>query len=559
MKTDRNKLHCRNEILSLTKKLVGIESIVNTDGEKNIAKFIYDYLDAHPYFSENRSQLVMEQTINDEKERYNVLAFVKGTKGESNRTVVLMGHMDTVGVDDFSKQRNLAFSPDDWMDYLRNEDIPEQTQKQLESGDWLFGRGVLDMKSGLASNMYLLTYYAEHPELLDGNLVFIAECDEEDSSHGILSALKTLNKWKEEHAFDYVAAINSDFVAPAYDGDENRYVYKGTVGKLLPSFFITGEETHVGSAFDGLDPNFIAAELTRQINYNPDLSDTALGETTLPPVSLKQTDLKPSYTVQTALAAYVYYNFFVHSWSPEKVLDLLKDQATIAFTNALKTFEERYQTYCRMSDQPYRSTPWKPRVFTYSEMQEMLSHSHGEQYENHMKDFKEELLQDEMLDTRMFAARVVEESWKFMPDKSPAIIVFYSSLYSPRVALTGDTEDEKRLLQALDHAIEAMQPNYDYPIVGKNFFPHISDMSFIAMSDEMDDIEYMVENTPSWGKKLHVAYEDVHELNIPVINIGPYGMDGHKKLERMEMTYSLEIVPNLTNHVIQDVLTNEHE
>src|SRR5699024_1524117 len=251
----------------------------------------------------------------------------------------------------------LAFSPEDWMKFLQDEKIPEQAKEHLDSGDWLFGRGVLDMKSGLASNMYLLTYYAEHPELLDGNLVFIAECDEEDSSHGILSALKTLKKWKKEQGFEYVAAINSDFVAPAYEGDENRYVYKGTVGKLLPSFFITSEETHVGSAFDGLDPNFIAAELTKQINYNPDLSDTALGEATLPPVSLKQTDLKPSYTVQTALSAYVYFNFFVHSWSPEKVLELLKEQATFAFKNALASFEERYQKYCQMIGQSYRSIP----------------------------------------------------------------------------------------------------------------------------------------------------------------------------------------------------------
>lgn len=557
--TKNDKLMCRDDILSITKKLVSINSIVNTDGEKDIAKAIYDYLASVPYFATNRSQLVIEETMNDEQERYNVLAFVKGTKGVSDRTVVLMGHMDTVGVDDFNQQRDLAFAPDDWMEYLQNESLPDQVQEQLASGDWLFGRGVLDMKSGLSSNIFLLTYYAEHPELLDGNLVFIAECDEEDGSHGILSALKTLRKWKEEHGFNYVAAINSDFVAPAFEGDDNRYVYKGTVGKLLPSFFITGEETHVGSAFDGLDPNFIAAELTKQINYNPDLSDTALGETTLPPVSLKQTDLKPSYTVQTALSAYVYYNFFVHSWSPEKVLQLLKEQATIAFTNALKSFEERYQAYCQMRNQEYREVPWKPRVFTYSEMQDMLIRTHGEQYEQHMIDFKERLLEDDTLDTRMFAARVVEESWKFMTDKRPAIIVFYSSLYSPRVALTGETKNEQRLLEALDNAINKVQPAYNYPIVAKNFFPHISDMSFVAMSDNMEEINYTVANTPCWGKKLHVPYEEVYDLNIPVINIGPYGIDGHKKLERMEMTYSLEIVPNLTNHVIQYVLNSENE
>ncbi|WP_330948866.1 M20/M25/M40 family metallo-hydrolase [Virgibacillus sp. MG-45] len=545
---------CREELLALTKQLVRINSIVNTEGEKVIAHSIFTYLSALPYYTENPTHLTIEQTIGDELERYNVLAFVKGTKGTSNRTVVLMGHMDTVGVDDFNQQQDFAFDPDAWMEFLRKEELSGSVKDQLESGDWLFGRGVLDMKSGIASNLYLLSHYATHPEQLDGNIVFLAECDEEDSSNGILSSLKTLKHWREDHDFDYVAAINSDFVAPAFEGDENRYVYKGTVGKLLPSFFITGDETHVGSCFDGLDPNFIASELTRQINYNPDLCDVSLGERTVPPVSLKQTDLKPTYTVQTALSAFVYYNFFVHSWTPEKVLALLKDQAEIAFQNALELFQARYEQYCSANGQVCRPLPWKPRVFTYEEMDTMLVSKYGESYSTHMEQFKQDLLYDETLDIRMFAARVIEEAWRWMEDKSPAIFVFYSSLYSPRVALTGKDKAETNLIQALDQAVSDMQDHYRFPIKMRNFFPHISDMSFIAMSDAMEDIAWTTKNNPAWGTKLYANYEDIQDLNIPVINVGPYGMDGHKKLERMEMTYSLEIVPNLTNRVIQYVL-----
>src|SRR5699024_9954816 len=356
---------------------------------------VYDRLKKHPYFKTNPDRLVMEETINDEQERYNVMAYVKGTQTESNRTVVLMGHMDTVGVDDFGVYQELAFKPDEWKVHLKNESLPEAVQSQVESDDWLFGRGVLDMKSGVASNIHLLKYYASHPEQLDGNLALVVECDEEDGSHGILSALKTLKRWQKEEGFDYVSAINSDFVAPAYAGDKNRYIYKGTIGKLLPSFFITGEETHVGSAFDGLDPNFIAAELTRQISYNPELSDMALGEATIPPVSLKQTDLKPNYTVQTALSAYVYYNFFVHSWSPEKVLELLKEQAHIAFQNVLDTFESRFWKYGEMSGAEKLDIQWEPRVYTYDEMDTLLEEAHGENYVKHMKDFKEKLEKDE--------------------------------------------------------------------------------------------------------------------------------------------------------------------
>jgi arginine utilization protein RocB len=547
-------LQCREDVLAFTKQLVNIESIVNTEGEKAISQSLFSILSNFPYFTNNPSHIKIAQTINDDHERYNVLAFVKGTKGTSKRTVILMGHMDTVGIDDFNQLKELACFPDELMEALKHEDLPPSAKDHLQSGDWLFGRGILDMKSGVASHLYLLKHYSEHPEELDGNIVFLAECDEEDSSHGVLSALKTFKSWKEEHHFDYVAAINSDFVSPRYVGDENRYIYKGTVGKLLPSFFITGAETHVGSCFEGLDPNFIAAELTRQINYNPELCNEAFGETTVPPVSLKQTDLKPSYTVQTALSAYVYYNFFIHSWSPKDVLTKLKEQALIAFKRSLASFDDRYKQYCALSGEPYLNPPWGPRVYTYEEMEQMLIEENGNQFVSHMDQFKQTLLLDTTLDTRMFAARVVEEAWKWMKDKNPAIILFYSSLYSPRIELTGKTNHEQDLIDALDQAVEAVQPNYQFPIITRNFFPYISDMSFVALSDDDEGINAVSTNDPGWGTKHYVDYQDIRDINVPVINIGPYGLDAHKKLERMEMTYSLEMVPNLTNLVIKNLL-----
>src|SRR5690606_2401786 len=238
-------INCREEVLHLTKELVSIRSIVNTEGESIIAHSLYQMVSSYPYFKDNPGNVVIEKTINDERDRYNVLAYVKGTKGNSNRTVIIMGHMDTVGVDDFNQQEDYAFKPDEWMELLKHEDVSDAVRNQLNPNEWLFGRGALDMKSGVASNLFLLKFFSEHPDKLDGNLVFIAECDEEDGSHGILSALTTLKKWKVDYEFDYVAAINADFVAPLYEGDPNRYIYKGTVGKLLPAFYIAGEETHV--------------------------------------------------------------------------------------------------------------------------------------------------------------------------------------------------------------------------------------------------------------------------------------------------------------------------
>lgn len=544
---------CREEVLALTKQLVRIESIVNEGGEKVMSQALYTLISSYSYFQDHLDHIIYQQTEEDDQERYNVIAFVKGTKSPSNKTVILMGHVDTVGIDDFNL-KEYALDPDALAEALHQEDLPPMVRSHLESGEFEFGRGVLDMKSGVSSHLYLLKYYSEHPEELEGNLMVVFECDEEDGSHGIISALSELKRLRESHGFDYVAAINADFVSPRYNGDPNRYIYKGTVGKLLPSFFITGSETHVGSCFEGIDPNFIAAHLTRQISYNPALCNEAFGETTVPPVSLKQMDLKPTYTVQTALSAYVYFNFFIHSWSPKEVLDMLKVEANTAFKNALSEFENHYKAFSRTSGQPMNKVIWEPRVMTYEEMDELLVNEHGEAYTDHMNHFKETLMQQTDLDTRMFAARVVEEAWKWMPDKNPAIIVFYSSLYSPRIEVTGKNEKEKNLLDALEVAVESVQPNYPHPIVTKNFFPYISDMSFVALSDDDEGISAVSSNNPGWGTKHHVNYQAIRDINVPVINIGPYGFDAHKQYERMERSFSLDIVPNLTNQVIKELI-----
>lgn len=550
-------LPSRDEILSLTKQLTQIKSIVNTSGESELATYLYRYLSSLPYYKTNPDKLLLNKIPQDELDRSNVLAYVTGTKGQSKKTIILLGHFDTVGIDDFAHLKDMACHPEQLIKALEHEKLPSAVREHLNSGDWLFGRGVLDMKSGVASNLYLLKYYSERPEELDGNLVFLAECDEEDSSLGIRSAVKTLNNWKEQHGFDYIAAINSDFVSPRYEGDQQRYIYKGTVGKLLPAFYIVGAETHVGSAFDGLDPNLLSAELIRQISYNPDLCDEAGGEITGPPVSLKQMDLKDAYTVQTALATYAYFNFFTHSWSPRKVLELLKDQATNAFDQVLLLIQTRYQAYCRRNGEPLAELPWKTRVLTFEEMNQMLLEQHGEKYSKHLENYKKELLKDNSLDIRMFALKVVEEAWKWMKDQSPAIVLFYASLHFPRIELTGKNEKEQHLISAMDYAIQEVQAMYKHPIVAKNFFPYISDMSFVSASDNEEELIAESNNNPAVGTKLKLDYSDIRKLNVPVVNIGPYGLDAHKKYERVEMTYSFEIVPNLTNTVIQKLLSSE--
>ncbi|MET3291071.1 UNVERIFIED_CONTAM: arginine utilization protein RocB [Brevibacillus sp. OAP136] len=141
-----------------------------------------------------------------------------------------------------------------------------------------------------------------------------------------------------------------------------------------------------------------------------------------------------------------------------------------------------------------------------------------------------------------------------MKDKSPAIILFYSSLYSPRIELVGKDEREQNLIHALEQAVEVVQPHYPHPIVMRNFFPYVCDMSCVALSDDEEGILAIEDNNPSWGTKHYVEYQDIRDINVPCINIGPYGYDAHNRYERMEIQFSAEVVPNVTNEIIKRLL-----
>jgi arginine utilization protein RocB len=104
------KLNSFDEVRRITTDMVAIPSInKEPGGESAVARFVYDYFMELDYFKEHPDYVKCFQTKNDFVERHSTYAYVKGTKGDSNRTIILLGHIDTVGVDDFGPIREYAF------------------------------------------------------------------------------------------------------------------------------------------------------------------------------------------------------------------------------------------------------------------------------------------------------------------------------------------------------------------------------------------------------------------------------------------------------------------
>jgi len=550
------RLQSFDEVKRLTTEMVRIPSInKEPKGETAVAQYVYDYYMDLPYFKEHPDYVKMFQTKNDFVERHCTYGFVKGTKGSSNRTVILIGHIDTVGIDDFGTIKEYACDPEALPEKLRTLQLPQAVLDDLNSGIYMFGRGALDMKSGVAGHMYLIKYFSEHPEELDGNLIAIAECDEEDNSKGIITALDELVELKKTQGFEYIACINADYSTNHSPGDENRYLYYGSIGKQLPTFVAFGKESHVGNSFGALDPNLLIAEITRKMSLNVDLCDVAQGEACVPPISLKQTDTKPNYTVQTALVAMGYYNYFTHAMNPAQVMEKCKAVAVEAFDDVVKYLNEQYKKFCDLCKTNYVELPWKTRVYTWKEFYDELAAAHGEAFKKAILDYATKLhREDPALDLRFYGMKVIEEAWKWSEDKSPAIVIFFGSLYSANIEMTRNTEKERALLDAVEAAVEVVRPEADRQIKTRMFYPYISDSSFMAICGDQSAVDALNDNMPSNPVKYFHNVEQIKQINVPVVNIGTFGRDGHTIFERVDMKHTFENVPNLTYESVRRLL-----
>lgn len=545
------------EVKKITEDLVSIPSInKEPNGETNVAKFIYDYYASLDYFKKNPNQIKCFKTKDDFVDRHSTFAYVKGTKGNSNRTVILIGHIDTVGVDDFGTIKEYAFNTKELPEKLKEAfDLSDEVLADMESGEYMFGRGALDMKSGVAGHMYLIKYFSEHPEEIDGNIIAIAECDEEDNSKGILTAIDELVDLKKKEGFEYISCINADYSTNYNVGDENRYIYYGSIGKLLPCFVAFGQGAHVGQAFSAMDPNLLIAEVTRLMSLNTELCDIAQGEVTIPPISLGQFDTKPNYTVQTALTAMAFYNFFTHGMNPREVMNKCVKVANTAFDNIITYLNDQYKIFCDLSKVDFVKLPWKKRVYTWEELYNELKEKHGDKFVTYIKDYADKLNKEHPdMDLRKFSLDVCEEAWKWMDDKSPAIIIFFGSIFSARIEMTNDTEGERNLLTAVENSVKEVLPESKRSIKTRMFYPYISDSSFMALCDEVESFDAVAKNMPSWKSKYYHDIDKILEINVPVVNIGTFGKDGHMFTERVDMYHTFQNVPNITYGTIRSLL-----
>ena len=522
-------------------KVVGVPSLSGTPDENVQASQIYEILQEVPYFGRHPGDLQLIGLERDQLGRGFVSALVRSERPTS-RTLIVAGHYDVVDTEECGHLRDLAFKPYEYTKRVGELHLDDDALKDLQSGEWLFGRGVADMKCGIALGIELIRHYAEQTELR-GNLLFLAVPDEEANSAGMLGAVSHLVRLQQQGC-RFVGLV-------MLECDEAKHIYTGASGKLNAMFFAVGTQTHVDAPFHGLNANSLVSELNRIVELSPEFCDHFGEASTPPPTCLKQTDIRDLYSVTTPLFAYSYYNVFTLQISPAQLMARLKDAAKLAFAKTLEHIDASAKAHGRLSGNVAGRLNIEEAVISYDELCDEVKKVQGEERLEALIREKTAVWAAERLGNQEIAAKLIRELYELYPHKKPMIVVGFAPPYYPSRTPNLNNEDARRLLAAVDDLIRFAGEEY-HEKLGKSDFYTVSDLSYTGLTDDRGAAE-IGRNLIGLGHNYVFPLRDLQSLDIEGISFGGWGKGFHEMSERVHVPYTFDVLPDLLEHLIGKV------
>lgn len=519
-------------------EVVSWKSMTLTEGEREFSFKVTAKLKELTYFRENSDHLGLHDA--DLGRRF-VTALYKHP--DATETIVLISHFDTVNTEEYGDLQEYAHLPEELTKLLhsRADELPEEARQDLLSGEFLFGRGTMDMKMGLVMHMGLLEKATV--ERWPINLILLTVPDEEVNSSGMRAAVQKLLELKEKHQLTYKLFLNGEPVFTQEPGDRNYYVYSGSIGKIMPAALFYGKETHVGEPLSGITAPYIASFLTQRMEWNTALQESEKGEQTPLPVTLQQKDLRLEYSAQTPYRSAALYNVFLMKRNAGEIMDIFEKVAV----NAAQACSEAYKEICKERN---ASPIGEVRVLRYEELEKHAIRKFGTDYVAGIKDLVQRKAE---WDDREKSIRIADELIIKCQELTPAIVLLYAPPYYPAV----NSSEDELVTECIEYVKQQGFEKFGLPVNQVHYFNGISDLSYVNYQDAGDGWIVFKENTPVWGSSYSIPFDEMTQLQAPVLNVGPFGKDAHKRTERLHIKSAFEEVPALVEGMVK-ILAKKH-
>lgn len=499
--------------------LCAIKSVSASDQEDVAAEFIFGVLKKFKCFSGDATSL----KLIDCGGRKAVFAYMACRS--SSVTVGLTGHFDVVSPAVYRDLAHMAFDPLALAVAMDKRDLPKPVRSDLEAG-WMFGRGVADMKCGLAVFLALMERWDSIGAPC--NVAFLAVPDEENLSLGMRGALPEVAEFLKNKGITTTCWVNGE---PTVGARGSQWpVHRGSIGKVMGFVLSVGVGSHVGEFFKGISAVQIAGQINAHLEGSPQSSDSVRGRSLPPAACLGFDALREGYSVTLFDKVMTRYNLLYWSRSPEDLLDILKKSASEGLARAMDMTSWSAR---KLGD----SLPFsKCRVLALSELRDIAGEIPLVDGDGSAVDRAAQTVLD-MLDRSGLEGPL-------------AVVGFLPPWYPPKRPGFSERDD------ALDKALKgvfSLASERGYDPVREDIFEGISDLSYLGSAGDLGSVSTLTENMAGWGDIYSVPLEAMTEVDAPVCNLGPFGKDVHKATERLEPTFAFSVLPDLVERLLTEL------
>jgi arginine utilization protein RocB len=531
-------------ITELLYRLVAVRSDTGSVYEREMAEEIYKIIGEHRYFIDN-PEMYGKYMGGDILDRPVVWALKKGTGSD---TLVITGHYDTVGIDSYGVYEPYALEPDKLkFEFTRSGFGDARIREDLNDPKWAFGRGIADMKAGLAIG--LKTLFNEMERKI--NILFVAVPDEENMSSGAIMSIELYHQLRDKFSLDYKMAIVPE--PESHDPDRDIEIIGGSMGKFMPIIVVKGILTHAGYLMKGLNSGFVISDIIRSIEMDKTKIYCKDGVYTQPPTVQIFRDLKQGYDVSVPEYSAALFNFmFLKLKTPNSYIEDLRSVCEKSMSFSISRYNDTFDYLVDQGLQKEASRlAFKPVVMTLSELEEYISEKKDD-----YSDFKEKLnvsIASRVLSKEITLQTASIETIKKMLEYSeitePVAVIGISPPYYPAVANDVLGKDMTYAFEGLD---EILRYNLGFGI--KQIYSNLgmTDISYMSCTDPAGERDFL--NNMTVPPNIYdIPVEKIAGLNIPTYKIGPVDRDIHKIGERVFLPDVEKTIPLVFEHIIENL------
>lgn len=537
-------------ILEILKMLVAMKSVTCSEKEQEPARWFADFFAGLPYFKDHPEDTGLYAIPDDPYGRKIPYALLRGKKKD---TVVLSGHFDVVPTEEYAKAEPWAYEVGFKLEEMLSEmPLDESARADLESGGWIWGRGVADMKGGLSVHAALFEEYAREAleGTLEGSILFMPVPDEESYSAGMRSGIEIIKNFKEKYDLDYKLLIDPE---PTNLVDGVQVMSLGTVGKIMPAIIVQGKKGHAGHCYEGFSALSVISDIYQRTNGSLEFSDIYEDEATVPPTWANLRDMKESYDVSIPHRAYGYFTVFAFDSTPDDIMGKLKKICIESIENQVKKLDGEYQEYKKINKSERKEKIYyEPVVMSFNELCDTIRAKDRAGFEKFYEDtYKDAVAKVNSGESNFPSATidVMEAVLDYSGIQYPITIIGFAPPYYPAVHSDMVKGKEGFGTKAFKFVSELSENQFGQKVMYENFFMGISDLSYGAITSPFDYKKYSA-NTPLWGKAYNMNFDAIEYCGMPGVIYGTIGKNYHEYIERVNRRSLTEVMPKTTKALI---------